>query len=83
MGLPFHRNCERDQQEMPINEVVEIPFALTPLSNLVKAGHRLRITVNNCDKGNWDSPELSPAPTIHMYRDKNHASYVTLPVVQK
>ena len=83
MGLPFHRNCERDQQEMPVNEVVEIPFALTPLSNLVKAGHRLRITVNNCDKGNWDSPELSPAPTIHMYRDKNHASYVTLPVVQK
>lgn len=81
MGLPFHRNCMGDQQDMPIDEPVELPFALMPLSATIKAGHRIRLTLNNCDKDNWDTPELTPAPTITVLRNHEHASYIEIPVI--
>ena len=53
-----------------------------PLLNMVEKGHRLRVTINNCDKGRWDTPELSPAPTIRLYHTEDLASGISLPVMK-
>ena len=83
MGMPWHRYCERDYQPMPRNTAVSFDLAFPFMSNTVKAGHRLRLTINHADKGNWDTPELDPAPQVSIYRDREHLSYLALPVVHK
>jgi predicted acyl esterase len=81
MGLPWHRYCERDQKDIPINQPVKLDFALFPVSCTITKGNRLRVTINNFDKDNWDTPVVSPPPTIFIYREKDHESYISLPVI--
>jgi len=53
------------------------------MSNYVRKGHRLRITFNNFDRNaNWDTPELTPPPTVTIYHDAHHPSSITLPFIQ-
>ncbi|WP_427970100.1 CocE/NonD family hydrolase C-terminal non-catalytic domain-containing protein, partial [Altererythrobacter sp.] len=49
---------------------VELAFDLHPTSNIFNAGHRIRIAVACADKDNALTPELSPPPTITLYRNK-------------
>jgi uncharacterized membrane protein len=37
--------------------------------------------VSCADQNNFETPELSPPPTITMHRNSTYASYVTLPVI--
>jgi putative CocE/NonD family hydrolase len=82
MGLPWHRYCERDKKPMPINQPVKIEFALFPVSCTIAKGNRLRVTINNADKDNWDTPELTPPPTVCVFREKDHESCISLPFVR-
>jgi putative CocE/NonD family hydrolase len=83
MGNPWHSNRKKDHCDLPSGEPVELSLTMQPLSNIIYKGHRLRITINNFDKGNWNTPELSPVPTVSVYRNNAHASYVKLPVIDK
>jgi hypothetical protein len=56
-------------------------FNLTPTSYVVKAGHRVRLTITGADKGTAVTPEVSPAPTSYILRSRDYASYVTLPLI--
>jgi len=80
-GLPYHRSFEEDIEFMPEGEPVQLIFDLHPTSNIFNAGHRIRITVSCADQNNFETPELSPPPTITMHRNSTYASYVTLPVI--
>jgi len=82
LGLPYHRNYIRDQKDLPLNTPVKLDLTMFPLLNMVEKGHRLRVTINNCDKGRWDTPELSPAPTIRLYHTEDLASGISLPVMK-
>jgi hypothetical protein len=80
LGLPFHRSHEKDVSELTPGVPVEHVFDLQPTSNIFNAGNRIRITVTCTDKDNALTPELSPPPTVSIYRNSNKASYVLLPV---
>ncbi len=81
LGLPYHRSFAQDMAGLPTGEPVELVFDLLPISNLFDAGHRIRVTLTGIDKGNTQTPLVSPPPTISVYRDASHASYVTLPII--
>ncbi len=81
LGLPFHRSHEEDVVELTPDEPAELVFDLQPTSNVFNAGNRIRITITCADKDNAMTPELSPAPTVSVYRNAGHGSHVNLPVI--
>jgi len=81
LGLPFHRSHEEDVVELKPGEPAELAFDLQPTSNVFNAGNRIRITIACADKDNASTPELSPPPTVSVYRNAGHASYISLPVI--
>jgi len=78
MGLPWHRSYEEDVIDLPA-EPVELVFDLFPTSNIFDKGHRIRVTITCADSDNFETPELSPPPTVSVYRNTEYASYITLP----
>ncbi|HEX6904254.1 MAG TPA: CocE/NonD family hydrolase [Thermoanaerobaculia bacterium] len=81
LGLPYHRGNRADRQPLTPGEPVELTLDLFPVSNLFDAGHRIRVTITGADKANAVTPEQSPAPTLTIYRGKERASYIELPVI--
>jgi putative CocE/NonD family hydrolase len=83
-GIPWHPNLRNDQVDLTPNVPVKLELALYPLSNYVRKGHRLRVTINNYDSGSgWDTPEIRPAPTVTLYHDAQHPSSITLPYIAR
>jgi len=81
LNLPYHRSFAEDIAELPIGEPVELVFDLHPTSNVFDEGHRIRVTITFADRDNTQTPELSPAPMVSIYRNINYASYIVLPVI--
>jgi putative CocE/NonD family hydrolase len=82
LGLPFHRSYEEDVVDLVPGERTELQFDLHPTSNVFNTGHRIRLTITCADKDNAETPELSPPPTVTIYRNRKHPSYVILPVIE-
>ena len=80
LRLPYHRSFAADVAELP-PQPVELNFDLHPTSYIIKAGHRVRVAINCADRDNALTLELSPPPTITVYRNPHYASYITLPVI--
>lgn len=81
-GIPWHPSFEADQVDLTPGVSVKLDFVLHPISNYVRKGHRLRITINNFARGgDWDTPEITPAPTVSIYHDARHPSSLTLPFI--
>ncbi len=81
MGLPYHRLMHRDQKELKVGEITKLEVALFPMSNTIKQGHSLRLTINCADRGHWDTPVLKPAPTLTVYHNTEYPSHISLPVI--
>jgi hypothetical protein len=60
---------------------VELVFDLYPTSNIFDEGHRIRVTITCADSDTFETPELSPPPTVSLYRNTEYASYITLPII--
>jgi len=82
LGLPFHSHYQSDLEPIPAGQPVELVFSLLPTSYRFPKGSRIRITVAFADADNFETPVVSPAPKLHLLRDKNHPSFVQLPIVQ-
>jgi putative CocE/NonD family hydrolase len=80
IGLPFHRSYAEDIAPLP-TEPAELVFDLLPTSNIFDRGHRIRVTITCADKDTALTPELSPPPTVSIYRNENFASYISLPII--
>jgi uncharacterized protein len=80
MNLPYHRSYAEDVGPLPSGQPVELVFDLHPTSNIFDAGHRIRLTITCADQTSFDTPVLSPAPKVSVYRNSQFASYVQLPV---
>ena len=80
LGLPYHRSNAEDIADLP-DEPVELVFDLLPTSYVFEAGHRIRITITCADKDNYLTPQLDPPPTVQLYREADHASYIELPII--
>ncbi|HWM68609.1 MAG TPA: CocE/NonD family hydrolase [Steroidobacteraceae bacterium] len=82
-GLPWISDLAADRIELDGTLPRKLEFALNPMSNYIRKGHRLRIAVNNFDKGSGlDTPIITPAPMVRLYRDSVHPSSVTLPFIE-
>ena len=82
LGLPYHNHFQREAKSIPAGEAVELVFDLLPTAYQFSKGRRIRITIAFADADNFDTPILNPAPKLHLLRDKNHPSFVQLPLVQ-
>jgi uncharacterized protein len=80
-NLPYHRMFEEDRRPLQPGEPAELVFEMLPVSQIFARGHRLQVNVTNTDPREKDRDEISPAPQVSIYRDRTHASYVTLPVI--
>ena len=52
-----------------------------PTSYIFEAGHRIRVTITGADKDTALTPQLDPPPTVQIYREADHASYIELPII--
>jgi putative CocE/NonD family hydrolase len=82
LGLPYHSHYQSDLMPIPAGEPFELVFNLLSTSYRFRKGSCIRITVTFADVDNFDTPIIDPAPKLHLLRDKNHASFIQLPVVQ-
>jgi hypothetical protein len=80
LGLPYHRSNAEDIADLP-DKPVELAFDLLPTSYVFDAGHRIRVTITCADKDTALTPQLDPPPTVQLYREPDHASYITLPII--
>lgn len=78
-GQPYHPGFQSDVAPLP-TEPVELAFSLNPTSYVVKAGHRLRLTITGADRGTAQTLVLSPPPTVRIFRGAEYSSYITLPI---
>jgi putative CocE/NonD family hydrolase len=80
-GLPFHRGLASDVASLAPGGVVELVFDLIPTSNIFDAGHRIRFTITGADADTYLTQPVDPPPTMSIYRDAAHASYILLPII--
>jgi putative CocE/NonD family hydrolase len=81
LGLPWHRSFEEDIIDLTPGEPAELVFDVLPTSYVFKAGHRIRLTINCASKHVLEFLEFSPPPVVSVYRNTNHASYISLPII--
>jgi hypothetical protein len=81
MGLPFHPSFAEDAMPLKPGEPVELVFDMLPISRVFAKGHRIRLAITNADPREKDRVEPSPAPVVTLYREKDRASYLTLPLI--
>ncbi|WP_340314904.1 CocE/NonD family hydrolase [Rhizorhabdus argentea] len=81
-GLPWHSSMRADQKPLVPGKVEKLEVALYPMAQRIRAGYRLRLAITNSDKGNFDTPVVTPAPKVTIYFDKDHPSALTLPIKQ-
>jgi putative CocE/NonD family hydrolase len=82
MGVPYHRGERRDAELLTPGKPARLRLDLLPTSTIVKAGHRLRLTVAGADpRQRSRNVKFDPPPTITVHHDREHASQLTLPIV--
>ena len=81
LGLPYHSHNQSDLMPIPAEEPIELTFSLLPISYRFPKGSRLRIAVAFADADNFETPVMDPAPRLHVLRDRDHPSFVQLPLV--
>lgn len=82
MGLPYHRGERADAQPLVPGEPARMRLDLLPTSTIIKAGHRLRLTVAGADpRQRSRNVTFDPPPTLSIHSDRQHASQLTLPIV--
>jgi uncharacterized protein len=82
LGLPFHSHYQSDLEPIPAGQPLELVFNLLPVAYQFAKGSRIRITVALADADNFETPVVHPAPKIRLLRDKDHPSFIQLPLVQ-
>ena len=82
LGLPWHNHFESELKAIPAGEAIEMVFDLLPTAYQFSKGRRIRVTAAFADADNFDTPVIDPAPMVHLLRDKNHASFIDLPMLR-
>ncbi|MBV9510075.1 MAG: CocE/NonD family hydrolase, partial [Caulobacteraceae bacterium] len=67
--VPWQGAFAGDNAPLTPGQPAKIDLALYPVSFYVKPGQRVRLTINDFDKGNFDTPVEASPPTITILRD--------------
>jgi hypothetical protein len=79
LGLPWRANPESEAAPLLPEQPVELVLDPMPVSYIVKAYHHIRMTITNA---NPSAGFLRSAnATVSIYRDAQHASHISLPVI--
>lgn len=81
MGIPYHPSTEKTAAPLS-DEPVALVIDQLPTSNIFNKGNRIRITITGADKDTSKTPEVSPSPIVSVYRNKEYASYIDLPIIE-
>lgn len=79
LGLPYHPFTEASQQPLEPGEPAELAFDFYMISNVFKAGHRIRLTLNFADER--ATPRVSPPPQHSIHFGAETPSRLILPVI--
>ena len=81
MGLPWSSGREADAAPLKVDETANLAFDLTPISRVVPAGSRLRLTIAGADprQRNLADIKQTPPPVLTVIRG---TSRIELPVQQ-
>jgi putative CocE/NonD family hydrolase len=82
LGLPWHNHFQSELKDIPPGEPVELVFDLLPTAFEFSKGKRIRLAIAFADAGNFDTPVIDPAPKVYLLRDRNHPSFIQLPLLQ-
>jgi uncharacterized protein len=83
LGLPWHDHFESGLEAIPRGRPIELAFDLLPTAYRFAKGQRLRIAIACADRGNFETPVVSPAPTLRLLMDSEHPSSVQLPFIRR
>ena len=83
LGLPYHRHFAADIKPLQKDEPAELILDLLPISRVIRKGNRIRVTVTCADKSYTEQGQLDPPPVVIVYRNKQFASYIGLPIVKE
>lgn len=78
LELPWHSFLKEDVLPLVPGEPAELDFSILPISMIFKAGHKLRLEISFIGR---NTLKFDTAPTVTIYHDKSHKSYLTLPVI--
>lgn len=79
LGLPWKRAYAEDAQPLKAGEPVEVVIDLLPISYVVRAGHRIQLTVAGADPRERARTVSAPAPVITVHTGKGRQSSLSLP----
>lgn len=79
----WHPGYARDIVPLPPGKPTELIFDFYATSYVVRAGHRLRVSLATSLGKPWEAPPLARGKrvTLTVYRDARHPSAITIPVV--
>jgi putative CocE/NonD family hydrolase len=83
LPIPYHSFKRKDAQPLVVGQTAEITFGLYPTSVLIKKGHRIRVAIAGADKDTFVRAPAEGTPVITVARNKRHASFIDLPVVNR
>ena len=81
--IPYHTSKKKDATPLALGEVAELTFGLNPTSVLIKKDHSIRIAIAGHDKDTFTRIPTDTTPTITIARNKQYASSIDLPVIQR
>lgn len=80
-GQPWHSSNEHDCEDIEPGHPARLDIALTPVSYILRSGHRFRISVTGSEEAIAEPLAVDPAPVVTLHRDRLHGSSLTLPII--
>jgi len=81
LGLPWHNHFQSELAVIPSGEPIKLVLDMLPTAYAFSKGKRIRLAITFADADNFDTPVIDPAPAVHLLRDKNHPSFIELPML--
>jgi uncharacterized protein len=81
--IPWHRAFTEDVAPLDPGRPVQLRFDFMPTSYVIKARHRVRVTLTGADARERDRDTGALATRISIYADRDHPSSVTLPIIAR
>ena len=91
VGEPYHPHTRESVEDIKPGEIYEYSVGLGVISNVFKAGHRIKLEIESLESPR--DPEMqihyhphlnSSKTTLHkIYRDREHQSHLLLPIITK
>ena len=81
--VPYHTYFSKDALPVIPGELMELNFALFPVSILIPKGSRLQVAIGGADKDAFERYPKEGNPTLSIQRNKMKASFIDIPIIKK